>query len=98
MVKNAAAKSEAYNIGLYKNDELLAVQQNVHFGTEVQFQLHNSLSFGVVQNMSAGEVIDPDKVMSPIKFDLDKFSSGLVVTLSQDPASGEYVFTGTSGE
>ncbi len=100
MVKNVAKSpcNGTYNIGLYKDDALLVVQPDVRIGTTVQFQLQNSLSFGVVQEVSAGNIFNPDNVKSPTKFDLDKFPCGLVVTLSQDPASGEYVFTGTSGE
>ncbi len=79
------------NVGLYKDNNLL-VQQDVQIGQQAQFQLQNSLSFGVVQ------VFNPDNVLSPTTFDLDMFPGGLVVTLSQDPVSGEYVFTGTSCE
>ncbi len=100
VVKNAAKSpcDGVYNIGLYKDDALLVVQPDVQPGTEVQFQLHNSLSFAVVKER-IGKIFDPINVIgSPTTFDLDKFPCGLVVNLSQDPASGEYVFTGTSGQ
>ncbi len=102
VVKNAATSpcNGTYNIGLYKDDALLVVQPDVRIRNEVQFQLQNNLSFGVVQEMSAGNIFNPDNVMSPTEFEVDyyTFPCGLVVTLSTDPASGEYVFTGTSAK
>ncbi len=100
VVKNVAKSpcNGTYNTGLYKDDNLLVVQQDVQPGTEVQFRLQNNLSFGVVQEMSAENIFNPGNVMSPTEFDLDKFPCGLVVSLSQNPVSGEYVFSGTSAE
>ena len=70
------------------------VQPDVRADRQVNFQLPKYLLFGVSQKkISPGDIFNQDDIPAPAAFDLDRFPGGLVVTLTQDPASGKYVFS-----
>lgn len=85
------------NIGLYKNGQLLVVQQDVHEGEQAVFLLQPKLYFGITHDMQEGDIFTSLEAMEQCElFDLSQFQEGLQVTLTEDPVAGKYTFTGQS--
>lgn len=85
-----------FDIGLYKNHRLLTVYKNVDVGNQVDLMLQPKLLFAVVRNMYVGKVFTTlEMTTSMTEFDLTNYPDGLVVTLTAEGGSGEYVFTGS---
>ncbi len=90
------SSEEMYNIGLYKNGNLLVVQQDVPPGDQVNFQLQPRLSFGVVPKdkvISSGDTFRSKDILARTEFDLNQFPCGLVVTLTKETDGGKYIFS-----
>ena len=84
-----------FDVGVYKNGELLVVQKDVHIGDQVDFMLQPKLYFGVVRNMVVSDVFTSLEITSFLtEFDLSEYPDGLKVTLSQTGGGGQYQFTG----
>ena len=84
-----------FDVGIYKNGELLVVQKDLHTGDQVDFMLQPKLYFGVVRNMVVSDVFTSLEITSFLtEFDLSEYPDGLKVTLSQTGGGGEYKFIG----
>ena len=108
VVKNVAPRQwggRPYNFGLYKSGTLIidtidsiyalmATQCNVGVGSQAVFDYTPQLYFGVVNNMKSGHIFKHISLTQQnFCVDLMKHRNGVVVTLSQNGASGEYVFS-----
>ena len=97
VVKNVAPRQwggRPYNFGLYKSGTLMATQCNVGVGSQAVFDYTPQLYFGVVNNMKSGHIFKHISLTQQnFCVDLMKYRNGVVVTLSQNGASGEYVFS-----
>ena len=83
-----------FNVGIYKNEKLLLTHNDVHVGDQIDFVMNPILFFGIVRNMSAGDVFYSLEVMSYLQqFDLKKYPDGMEVTLTEEPTGGMYTFT-----
>ncbi len=85
---------QPFDFGLYKDGSLLVTQSAVGVGSQADFQLTPFLFFGVVSEMQVGTVFKSLTItQANYEVDLGNYSTGLVMTLTLDPASGEYTFT-----
>ena len=83
-----------FNVGIYKDERLLVTQEDVHIGDQVDFMLKPQLFFAVVRNMHVGQVFTSLEITSSLTpFDLSDYPNGIIVTLNEAPAGGEYTFT-----
>jgi dynein heavy chain 1 len=83
-----------FNVGIYKNQNLLVTQQDVHVGDQVDFMLKPKIYFAVVRNMHVGEVFTSLEITSSnTEFDLSDYPNGIKVTLSEASSGGKYTFT-----
>ncbi len=87
----------AYNVGLYKGNDLIVVKENLIVGNHAPFQLSDQLLFGVAvhdANLTQGQVFSVSSAISTTMYpvNLTDYPNGVIVTLSQVPGSGEYKF------
>ena len=96
VVKNMKPKSWSglpTNFGLYKSDKLLMTQQSVGVGSKAVFQLTPNLYFGVIKDIKYSTVFSSLSIMQKyFCVDLNNFANGLIVNLTRNVASGEYIF------
>ncbi len=93
-MKPASWPGQPFDFGLYKDGALLVTQHAVGVGNQANFQLTPFLYFGVVSEIQVGTVFKSLTItQTNYKVDLGKYSTGLVMTLTVNPASGEYTFT-----
>ena len=87
-------------MGLYKDEDLIVIKKRLRVGNHVEFQLTDELLFGVVDfPLRPGEVFDTRSVSSDlVAVNLNNFPMGVVVTLTQKPGGGSYVFTTEEAE
>ena len=82
-----------YNFGIFKCNKLFLTQSMVGVGSQAEFRWKPYLYFGVVKKMDTGEVFQNISVtQDSFCVDLTKYQTGLLVTLTQNHSSGEYVF------
>ena len=82
-----------YDVGLYKNGQLLIVHPNLRVGDQAVLLLKPKLFFGLVHDMKEGEIFaSAEGITSLTEFDLGDFPNGLQVVLSDVP--GGFVFHG----
>ena len=87
------------NFGLYKDGRLLVTQHNVGVGSQAVFQLTPILYFGVVKDITVGEIFKSLTItQSNFTVNMNNYTNGLVVTLSINPVSGEYIFTASQAD
>ncbi len=93
-MKPASWSGQPFDFGLYKDGSLLVTQHAVGVGSQADFQLTPHLYFGVVSEIQVGAIFKSLTITQRnYMVDLGNYSTGLVMTLTLDPASGEYTFT-----
>lgn len=102
-IKNCSPEmwvGRAYDVGLYKDDDLIVVKENLRVGNHAEFQLSHELLFAVVEfSLKLGEVFSVKSMLSGLTpVNLQNFVTGVVVTLTKKPGSGEFVFTTEEAE
>ena len=98
VIKNIDPRSwtgRKFDVGIYKNNQPFAVHPNLEVGSQVEFTLQDKVYFGVVQNMSIGEIFQSlNQITAPTEFDLTQYPNGITVTLSESQDGGKYSFIG----
>jgi len=90
----SAWSGRKFDVGIYKDEKLLVVQKDVHVGNQVDFLLQPRLFFGVVRNVTIGDIFTSLEITSYLtEFDLENFPHGMEVTLNEAPGGGQYTFT-----
>ena len=83
-----------YDFYLYKNNRPFMLETNVGVGCQAYFRLDPTIYFGVASNIMRGSVIKSlASLHSHFKVDLRNYSSGIVVSLHLDQASGRFMFS-----
>lgn len=83
-----------FNVGIYRNNKLFLAHKDVHVGNQIDFIGSPILYFGIVRNLSMGDVFCGLEVMRFLEeFDLRHFPDGMEVTLHEEPSGGKYTFT-----
>lgn len=100
VIKNqppSAWSGRKYDIGIYKDHQLIVLQKDVHTSDQVDFLLQPKLYFGIVRNMQVGDVFTSMEISSALTmYDLSQYPNGIVVTLEQTPDAGKYIFSAES--
>ncbi len=90
-----AWNGQKFDVGIYKDGKLLVTQKDVHVGDQVDFMLQPRLYFGVVRNITIGDIFTSLEITSYLtEFDLSNFPQGLQVTLNEAAGGGRYSFSG----
>ena len=74
---------------------MIVVNESLRVGNHVEFQLSDELLFGVIDfPLRLGETFSSKSVVSGLTaVNLHNYMTGVVVTLTKKPSSGELVFT-----
>ena len=87
----------SFDVSLYKGGRILLSEKGVRVGSQAHMMLKPMLYFGIVMETVAGETPNTLQTASSLtEFDLNNFPNGLVVTLKEEPGSGQYKFSGAS--
>ncbi len=82
-----------FNVGIYKNNKLFMIQNDIHVGDKVTITINPMLYFAVTRNFDTGEKFTTFELMTHIDvFDLTKFPNGMEVSLVEQPGGGKYKF------
>ena len=75
----------------------MLLQENVHVGEEVKFEITNTICFGVVRHntLCVGDTFTPDTILVYNEFDISKFSKGMLVSLESSTRCDSYIFVVT---
>ena len=83
-----------FDVGVYKDGNLLVTQKDVHVGDQVDFMLQPRLYFAVVRNMVVGDIFTSLEITSYMtEFDLSDYPQGMEVTLNEAAGSGKFSFS-----
>ncbi len=83
-----------FDVGVYKDGNLLVTQKDVHIGDQVDFILQPKLFFAVCRNITIGDTFTSLEITSYlVEFDLANFPQGLQVTLNETAGCGMYSFS-----
>ena len=100
VIQNKIPKAWAgrlFDVGIYKDSRLILTQSNIHIGDQVVFIIKPVLFFGIVRNVSVGQVFTSLEIMSCLQeFELADFPDGMEVILDEEPTGGKYSFSATN--
>ena len=98
IIKNVEPKDwdgQQFNVGIYKDNRLLVLEEDIAVDSQVNITLKPVLYFAIVYNARPGEIISLDEITGEsATFDLDKYPLGLEVKLTKKQPGGKYIFTG----
>lgn len=100
MIKNTIPdvwNGRKYDVGLFRDNQLLLVHNQLHVGNQVDFLVHPILFFAIGRNFNIGEVFTTLEFTSySTGFDLNNYPNGMAVTLTQEAGGGKFAFTASN--
>lgn len=95
-IQPASWCGQTFDIGIYKSGRCIVTEPDVHTDNQINFLLQPRLYFAVARNVELGEIFKSlEWSIDHTEVDLTKYPNGMIMTLTEQPGGGKYVFTPT---